>query len=1015
MSFNLSATLTFHTGNTKQQIKSLGATFANFKKGISQVGRGLSEFSAGARSAALAAAPLSLFTAAAINEAGKFEKSLDAVQSILRVNDDEMKKLSITTKFLGATTKFTATEANRGAQLFAQAGFSITETMAGLPAVLDAAAAGEISVAEATNLVASNVRAFGLEAKEATKVSDILAETAALTNTTMLELGEGLKLSAAKLKGFGFSLSEGAAAIGVLANVGVKGTLAGTAVRNALQKLAKPTKETIKLFGGKDGLASTVTDANGAMLSLPEIMLNIAQVMGKGKNKLDDMRKAAEIFGIRGEVAFGAFREQASQTFKITKDNLPRLVAGLRNSNTQLKEQDLTIGGTIPKLVAMQFLIEASTGAANKMSEIRMGNFLGQLTLLSSAFNNLQIEIGSLFLDDLTSFFKDVTKGVQILTLAFQSLNLDPDQIDTMTIALTNQKNQFVKFLKPAQEFAKGFVEGFNEVRDVVISVFNVVKDKVSDFFGSTGLPVKDIGKLVAKFLLFGAIAAPILAGVAAALFVIGPIFTALQGGVTVMLGLFGILKGVFFTLWVAAKFVFLKIATVILGMTAPALLLAAAIISIIAIVFTFRDKFIAAGKEIFGFFEPALIKIKNAFIEAFGGGLDTGNIFTDITNMAKNAWDTILTGIGFLVDGVLAVFVGIASIFAVQFEFIIDLAIAAWKVIATTGKAIFAELSVAFSEIFDSIKIIFTSLADIFGISFDKSEEATTTFIEDITGFFKGFASVLKFIFELIKPFIVTFFKFLGIGFVTIVKVISGAVRLTLAIIEGIVTGIKGFFNIIEDLFSNFGTNFDDFISFFKEIGNVFEAGKKDGGVFGGLLASFLFVKDSIVEGFKGLGTKLVNLFVDIVLKIGKTARKIGTSFVSGISGIFDSFFGDDKKVNVTANDTKPKFTKPNSEINNAVQSASSASKAATDANKSATKAKSVDTSTSIIERITNVFNNKEDKPVIVKSTLECDGQVLARAVGKANNENSERQGQDNPCGFKRGLVNRAPTGTGG
>ncbi len=95
-----------------------------------------------------------------------------------------------------------------------------------------------------------------------------------------------------------------------------------------------------------------------------------------------------------------------------------------------------------------------------------------------------------------------------------------------------------------------------------------------------------------------------------------------------------------------------------------------------------------------------------------------------------------------------------------------------------------------------------------------------------------------------------------------------------------------------------------------------------------------------------------------------------------------------------------------------------SAASKAAAEANSTANRSKAVsggagdDGVMSLLKKFIDNSEKKDDKPIVVNSKLECDGQVLARAVSKANGENSERQGVKTD-GFKRGLVERAPTGT--
>ena len=1006
------AKLVFEAPGVESKVKSLSASFGNLKKAGAKVGTGIREVSQGIRGVAIATAPFSLFAGSAIKEAGKFEQSLDAVQSILRVNDEEMKKLAVTTKFLGATTKFTSSEANRGAQLFAQAGFSMQDTIAALPGVLNAAAAGEVSVADATNLVASNVRAFGLEAKESTKVADIMAETMALTNTTMNELGEGLKLSAAKLKGFGFSVAEGAAAIGVLSNVGVKATLAGTAIRNVLQKLAKPSKDTIAIFGGKDGLADAVTATNGSMLSLPEIMVNINQVMGKSKNKLEDMRKAAEIFGIRGEVAFGAFREQASETFKVTAENLPRLTAGLKASNTQLTEQDLKIGGTIPKLIALQFLIEASAGAAEKMARTRMGNFFGKLTELASAFNNLQIEIGSLTLGSFTDLAVKAGDAIRILTLGFQALNMSPDQFKTVEDALKAQNNQMLHMLGPAREFAAGFVEGYEEIKTVVTDAFTIIQEKFNEFSKTSGISAKELGKFVAKFIIIAAIAAPILAGLAAGFFVIGQVAIGLKGVFSIVSGSLGIIKVVAMGLWNVFSIGFTTIQSAIqLGVMIPFLKVIAIIAIVSAAVYLFRDTLIASGKRILGFFEPAFGKLKKLFTDTF----QTDGEFTfgsgaigKMIEFGKNIISIFKTVGEVVLAVILPVGEGMASIFAKSFDMIVSTFIVAFEFVRDFFSEVGTVISDTFSEIAPDIKQIFADVGaildeifggDVAGSWRDTVMSAFTAVGDFVQNNFMGALMAVKIIFRIMGAAAILVLKAIAFGFKTIISVVKGVV----SFIKDIFTGGE----ISQAIQAAFG----EFVQFGKQIFQIFQTSSEEGGFFAGLGTAAAFAVAKIIVKFKELKPKLLAFFTSLMTSLVNKIKGMGAGITGALKGAFNFVTGggdDDEKKNPLKGAGKP-FEIKLAPLSGDVKGASDGvMNAAAQANGAANKTKAVASAP-----VTNVIElkdrNKGDQKIIVQNTLKVGGKVLARSVQEVKSENNERQGMGNISDFKkRQLVNR-------
>ena len=215
MSFRFNAILLFNADAATRGLGKASKGFKKLKTNISKANESLGKISQGIRGAALATAPFTLATGLAVREASNFEAQMSVVQSVLLGTKEDMIGLSDVTKTLGATTVFTAKEAADGAEFLARAGFEMRDIISALPGVLDAAAASGIGLGEAANIVASNIGAFGLEANQAIEVADALALTTALTNTNMIELGEGMKFVGQKAARLGFSVEETATAMGI--------------------------------------------------------------------------------------------------------------------------------------------------------------------------------------------------------------------------------------------------------------------------------------------------------------------------------------------------------------------------------------------------------------------------------------------------------------------------------------------------------------------------------------------------------------------------------------------------------------------------------------------------------------------------------------------------------------------------------------------------------------------------------------------------------------------------------
>ncbi|TFH94218.1 phage tail tape measure protein, partial [Porphyromonas levii] len=149
---------------------------------------------------------------AAVRDFSNFEQGLANVKAISGATAQEMQVLSKEAKRLGATTAWSAKDVTDAETLLSQAGFSVKETVSALPGLLDLASAGELDLAQATDITAGTLRAFGIEASKSAHVADVLALTASRTNSDVSGLGESMKYVAPISKSLGISMEETSAA-----------------------------------------------------------------------------------------------------------------------------------------------------------------------------------------------------------------------------------------------------------------------------------------------------------------------------------------------------------------------------------------------------------------------------------------------------------------------------------------------------------------------------------------------------------------------------------------------------------------------------------------------------------------------------------------------------------------------------------------------------------------------------------------------------------------------------------
>lgn len=288
-------------------------------------------------------------------EAGKqFDASMSNVAALSGATADELDMLRDTAKEYGESTKYSASEAADALSYMALAGWDAEQSASSLGGVLNLAAASNMDLAEASDMVTDYLSAFSMEAKDSAYFADLLAYAQANANTTAAGLGEAFKNSAANMNAAGQDIETTVALLSMMANQGLKGSEAGTALSAVMRDL------TAKMDEGAIAIGDTsvkVMDANGNYRDLTDILKDVeAATAGMG-----DAEKAAAL----------------STTF--TADSIKGL--------------NLMLNAGIDNAADFEAELRNSSGAAEEMSEIMQDNLQGDLSKLSSAFEGLQLTV----------------------------------------------------------------------------------------------------------------------------------------------------------------------------------------------------------------------------------------------------------------------------------------------------------------------------------------------------------------------------------------------------------------------------------------------------------------------------------------------------------------------------------------------------------------------------------------------------------------------------------------------
>ena len=277
---------------------------------------------------------------------------------------------------MGAETAFSASECAEALNYLALAGYDTEQMCNTLPTVLNLAAAGDIALADASDMVTDAMSALGMGVDEAETMVDQMAKTASTTNTSVAQLGEGILTIGATAKSIKGGTAELNTALGILANNGIKGAEGGTHLRNIILSLQNPTD---KAAAQMEALGISVYDSEGNMRSMNDILGDL--------NKSMDGMTSAEKSNIIGTI--------------FNKTDLSSVNALLANT-----------GSTWDSL---QKSITESGGAAQQMADTQLDNLQGQITILKSALEGLAISFGELLMPAIKQIVGWVQKFVDWL------------------------------------------------------------------------------------------------------------------------------------------------------------------------------------------------------------------------------------------------------------------------------------------------------------------------------------------------------------------------------------------------------------------------------------------------------------------------------------------------------------------------------------------------------------------------------------------------------------------------
>ena len=697
--------------------------------------------------------PLQLFFGSALKFSMDFDKRMSQVQAVSNATSEEMEAMRQAAIDWGEKTVYTAEETGEALYYMGLAGWNAEESIAALPAVLDLAAAGNVDLGRASSIVVDGMSALGYQAKDAVHFVNVMAAGMSNANTTVDLLGDSMKYAAALGGALDYSIEDLTLQLGLMASAGIKGSQAGTGLRQALKQLASPTEaqaaalekynisiedglgnalpflDVITLLRDRfgkldvdvDAVAQTVLNANGEFESTDALLEAVGDAVPL--SQMEKFKAVVDIVGIRALPgmlgAINATQEDFEQLKGAVYGSEEAFVR--YNGHIYPMSEALETFGDRVYDAAEGFEI---LGAAAGMREIMLDNLAGDWVRLTSALGTTKVIMGDIAKGALRELVQGLLKLVQWFN------NADPKtQKMIMTIGL------IVAAIGPALII----------VGKVISAVGLVVK--------AIGTVIAIGGKLIAIIAAIGAGPALLVAGIAAA--------------VVLVVKYWDEIKAAFVETWEAIKSIF----------SAESME-------------NLKQGLVDSWEDIKGFF----VDIWNAIVEAGKA------IWESISNFFIDTWNSIK-------EKAAEIWESVASFFKGVWEGIKLKATEIWNSIATTFKTVWEGIKLYFQTALEFYKTLFTNvwngiktvaisiwngLKTQAGIIFNALKMAVTNPI----GALKYFLSST---WENIKNTAARVWE--GIK-----KVITSPIDAAVSTIKGLIEKVKGFFPIrLSNIFSGF------------------------------------------------------------------------------------------------------------------------------------------------------------------------------------------------------------------
>lgn len=424
----------------------------------------------------------------------EFEASMSKVAALSGASAEELELLTDTAREYGKSTQFSASEAADALGYMALAGWDAEKSAAELGGVLSLAASSGMGLAEASDMVTDYLSAFSNSAMTATEFSDKLAYAQANSNTSAAQLGEAYRNSAANLNAAGQDMETVTSLLAAMANQGLKGSRAGTALaammRDLTQHMDTLTDEEKLAEWGLEGM----TDMLGkSVIQIGDAVVEVSDAAGNYRDLTDilaDVEKATE--------SMGSAEKAAALSSVFTADSI--------------KGINLVLNDGIEKAADFETALRNCTGSASDMADVMNNNLSGDIKAMNSAYDEFKLtlydSVNTPLRDTVGTITKEVLPALTDLVSGTEGADEELGNAvgNLITNTIDNAVSNLPKFAKIGMRFvttlALGIVNSIPDLTNAGVQILTELLATLSVFVPELILGIVKAVPLVVSALL---------------------------------------------------------------------------------------------------------------------------------------------------------------------------------------------------------------------------------------------------------------------------------------------------------------------------------------------------------------------------------------------------------------------------------------------------------------------------------------------------------------------------------